>query len=186
MDLPWAKPGEQPDYAGVDAQVEHIVGIDPNALIIPRIHLDAPDWWKKDHPGHIMVYDYGPRTQASPASKPWQQDAATNLRLLVRHLEARYGDHILGYHISAQSAGEWFYDWTWEPIMPCFEEPFRAAFADWVKAKYKTVEALRAAWGYPDKIVGATFESIRVPTLDARRTHGREVGGIPGPEDTAV
>ena len=177
MDLPWPQDGKAPDYTATDAQMEHILSLDPQGLVIPRVHLDAPDWWKKAHPGHIMVYDYGPRTQASPASPEWQRDSAEALRLLIRHLEGRYSEHMLGYHFSAQSAGEWFYDWTWEPIMPCFEEPFRQAFAKWAESRYKTIEALQAAWSpghdlkptNPIRIVGDTFGGIRVPTLAERK-----------------
>ncbi len=168
MDVPWPRDGQPPDFAGVDAQVRHIVSIDPRALIIPRLHLDAPDWWKKAHPGHRQLYDKGEYPMASPASPLWRRDAEAALRLLLRHLEAKWGEHMLGYHVTAQSAGEWFYDQTWEPIMPCFEEPFRAAFAAWAKAKYGTIEALRQAWSLPE----VTFETIRVPTL-AERTEGR-------------
>lgn len=162
--MPWPRDGEAPDYSGVDAQVRHILSIDPKALIIPRIGLHAPQWWKDEHPGHQQIYDGGQRPMVSPASKPWRRDAAHALRMFLRHLEDEFGDSMLGYHVCAQSAGEWFYDHTWERIMPCFEEPFRAGFAEWVEAKYKTVDALREAWNKPD----ALFETIRVPTLEER------------------
>jgi hypothetical protein len=162
--MPWPRNDEAPDYAAADAQVQHILSIDPEALIIPRINMDAPEWWKQEHPGHKMVYDDGERRMASPASKPWRRDASAALRLLLRHLEHEFGDHMLGYHVGAQNANEWFYDHTWELIMPCFEEPFREAFAEWARAKYQTVEALREAWGKP----GLTFDAIQVPTLEER------------------
>ena len=164
--MPWPRDGEAPDYSGVDAQVRHILSIDREALIIPRICLHAPQWWKDEHPGHRQVYDGGQRPMVSPASKPWRRDAARALRLFLRHLEDEFGGNMLGYHVCAQSAGEWFYDHTWERIMPCFEEPFREGFADWVKAKYKTVDALRKAWDKPEVV----FETVRVPTLEERTT----------------
>ncbi|MEN6548493.1 MAG: beta-galactosidase [Armatimonadia bacterium] len=160
----WTEPGKEPDFTILDEMVTHIVSVDPQALIIPRLNLDAPQWWKQAHPDHIQVYDGGTKVMASPASELWRADAAAALRQTVRHLEESFGNNMLGYHPCAQSAGEWFYDHTWEKIMPCFEEPFRAAFAQWAKAKYGTVEALRAAWRQPD----VTFETIRVPTLEER------------------
>ena len=160
----WTEPGKAPDFSGLDAMVEHIVSVDPKALIIPRLNLDAPAWWKQAHPDHIQVYDVGRRVMASPASELWQQDASAALRQTVRHLEQRFGDNMLGYHPCAQSAGEWFYDHVWEKIMPNFEEPFRAAFARWAQGKYGTLEALRTAWLQPD----LAFETIRVPTLEER------------------
>ena len=160
----WTEPGKPPDFSALDAMVEHILGVDPAALIIPRLNLDAPAWWKQAHPEHIQVYDVGRQVMASPASALWQQDAATALRQTVRHLEARFGDHMLGYHPCAQSAGEWFYDRVWEKLMPNFEEPFRAAFARWAQRKYGALDAVRTAWRQPD----LTFETIRVPTLEER------------------
>ena len=164
--MPWGREGKDPDYAGADAQVAHILSVDPEALIIPRIRIDAPEWWKDAHPGHRQLYHDGEHPMTSPASKPWRQDAAATLRLFLRHLEREFGDHMLGYHIGAQSANEWFYDHTWERIMPCFEEPFREAFAEWAQREYGTLDALREAWGKPD----LTLASIQVPTLEERTT----------------
>ena len=176
VSLPWARDGGTADFSAADTQVEHILSVDPSALVIPRIHLDAPGWWKQAHPGHRQVYDKGEYPMASPASRPWRRDASAALRQFIRHLEAKYGEHMLGYHVTAQSAGEWFYDHTWEKIMPCFEEPFRRAFAEWARNKYVSVERLREAWRQTD----VTFGTVRVPTLEERTT-GR-LGAFRDPE----
>ena len=164
LPMPWPRDGQAPDYSATDAMVEHILSVDPEHLLLPRIGLGAPAWWMQAHPGLQQVYDTGNMPMVSPASPEWRRDAEEALRLLIRHLESKYGEHMLGYHPCAQSAGEWFYDHTWEKIMPCFEEPFRAAFARWAQGKYQTVAALRQAWRQPE----ATFETIRVPTLQER------------------
>jgi len=160
----WTEPGSAPDFARLDGMVEHILSLDPDALIIPRLNLDAPQWWKQVHPDHIQVYDVGKQVMASPASQLWQRDAAAALRQTVRHLEDRFGDNMAGYHPCAQSAGEWFYDRVFQRIMPNFEKPFRAAFARWVQAKYGTVQALQRAWRDSE----VTFETIQVPTMQQR------------------
>ena len=160
----WTEPGNEPDFTALDGMVEHILSLDPEALIIPRLNLDAPPWWKEAHPDHIQVYDVGTQVMASPASELWRRDAAAALRQTVRHLEDKFGDHMAGYHPCAQSAGEWFYDRVFERIMPNFEEPFRAAFAGWVQREHGTVEALRRAWRDPE----VTFETIQVPTMEQR------------------
>ncbi|MBU0608641.1 MAG: hypothetical protein KKI08_12200 [Armatimonadetes bacterium] len=170
LPMPWPQNGRPPDYSSVDAMVEHMLSVDPGHLLLPRIGLHAPAWWKQAHPGEQQLYDKGPMPMVSPASEAWRRDAEEALRLLIRHLEAKYGDHIVGYHPCAQSAGEWFYDHTWEKIMPCFEEPFRQGFARWAQGRYKTEAALRQAWQQPE----VTFATIRVPTLEERTTgtHG--------------
>ncbi len=160
----WTEPGKSPDFTALDRMVEHILSLDPRALIIPRLNLDAPQWWKEAHPDHIQVYDVGKQVMASPASELWQRDASAALRQTVRRLEDRFGNNMAGYHPCAQSAGEWFYDRVFQRIMPNFEEPFRAAFAAWVKAKYGTVEALQQAWRNSE----VTFETIQTPTMEQR------------------
>jgi len=162
--LPWPRDGEPPDYSVLDAQIEHILSVDPEALIIPRLHDDAPQWWKDEHADQMMVYNDGPHRMVSPASRQWRRDALEAVRLYVRYCEEKYGDHMLGYHVGCQSAGEWFYDWTWAPPMPCFEEPFREGFAEWARGKYRTVEVLREAWRQPE----VTFETLRLPSLEER------------------
>ncbi len=166
MDVPWPRDGAAPDYTAVDAQMRHILSVNPNALVLPRLHLDAPAWWKEAHPDQQQLYDTGPMPMSSPASELWRRDASEALRLIVRHLEADFGEHVPGYHVTAQSAGEWFYDHTWERIMPCFEEPFREAFARWAQGRYGTVDALCEAWRQPE----VTFDTIRVPTVQERTT----------------
>jgi len=163
-EIPWPKGGRPPEYAVVDWQLRHILSLDPEALIIPRVFLDAPQWWKDEHPDEIMVYDDGKHRQCSPASKLWRRDAAEALRLYVQHLEASFGANILGYHVGAQSAGEWFYDYTWEPPLPCFEEPFRVGFVEYLRGKYPTEKALREAWGDAQ----VTFDAVRLPTKEER------------------
>jgi beta-galactosidase len=167
LPMPWPQDGKAPDYTATDAAIDHILSLDPQHLMLPRIGLEAPPWWREAHPGLGQVYDTGNMPMVSPASEEWRRDAEEALRLLIRHLEGKYGEHMLGYHPCAQSAGEWFYDHTWEKIMPCFEEPFRQGFAQWAQSRYQTVEALRQAWQQPE----LTFDTIRVPTL-AERTEG--------------
>jgi len=169
MALPWPRDGQPPDYAAVDKQMRRHLELDPKALVVPRIHTDAPQWWKARRPDHVMLYDYGRRRMASVASEPWRRDAEAALRLLVRHLEAKWGNHVLGYHVAGQSAGEWFYDWTWTKIMPNFETPFRDGFRRWLKTRYRTDAALRAAWADPK----AALAAAELPTL-AERTEARD------------
>ncbi|NUQ00359.1 MAG: hypothetical protein HUU35_10960, partial [Armatimonadetes bacterium] len=168
LTVPWPRPDQPADYAAAEAVVEHVLGVDPKALLVPRLHLDPPSWWKEAHPREQQIYDDGPHPMTSPASEVWRRDAEAALRGLLQHLEARYGEHMLGYHITAQSAGEWFYDHAWEKPLPCFEEPFRTWFAGWAERRYGDLAALRTAWQQPE----VTFQSIRLPTAEERRSGG--------------
>jgi hypothetical protein len=94
------------------------------------------------------------------ASEAWRQDMLEILRAFVRHLEEKYGDHILGYHPAGQHTGEWFYFRSWEPRLSDFSPAMSRGFGRWARAKYQTEEALRSAWN--DSAI--TFDQIRVPS----------------------
>jgi len=43
------------------------------------------------------------------------------IRRIVRHLETKCPEAVLGYHTCGQSTAEWFYVGVWEGGMPGFE-----------------------------------------------------------------
>jgi len=132
--FPWPKPGEQADYSQWDRQIDAILQANPNALLIPRIGMsNIPGWWANENPDEMMLYDNGQRGMVSVASEKWRKDAGEMLRLLVRHLEDKYRDHMLGYHPCGQNTGEWFYDRVWENLIPSFEKPMETAWRKRVK-----------------------------------------------------
>ena len=164
MTVPWPRKGVPPDYSSGDEELRFHLALDDKALLVPRIHTDAPRWWKAQHPDQVMRYDDGPHEMVSVASNEWRQDAEEAVRLFVRHLEKEFGDHILGYHVCDQGSGEWVYDAT-SALLPNFETPFRDGFRSWLKETYRTREALRKAWRDPQ----ADFTSAEVPSAAARR-----------------
>jgi hypothetical protein len=165
MTLPWPQGGAPPDYTSGDLELRAHLALDPQALLVPRLHTDAPSWWKERHPEHVMLYEDGRHQMVSVASKEWRQDAEMAVRLFVRHVEQEFGDHILGYHICGQSGGEWVYDQTWTPPLPNFEIPFRDGFRTWLRTKYPTREALREAWQDPR----VDFNAVQVPSAAEQR-----------------
>jgi len=127
--LPAAAPGREPDFASWDAKIDAILAANPRALLLPRFGLDnLPGWWVEQHRDDLMLYDNGDRGLPSMASAAWEEAAGQSLVLLVRHLEAKYGDHVLGYHPCGQHTGEWFYDRSWEARLAGFEAPMQEAF----------------------------------------------------------
>jgi hypothetical protein len=85
----------------------------------------------------------------------------------VEHLEARYGEHIIGYHPCGQNTGEWFYDQSWSRKLNGFSPAMNRGFRRWIRRKYGgDVEALRRAWNDPT----LTFETVTVPSREERRS----------------
>jgi beta-galactosidase len=169
MAIPWPEPAQAQDFGEVDAQMARLLEADPQALFLPRIWVEPPGWWAQAHPDQMRKWESGAQGDfVSVASERWKRDLREPLTGLVRHLEEKWGDHILGYHPSGQSAGEWFWpQWVFqERGLMDFEEVFADGFRRWVHRKYGTPEAVTRAWG---EQVGR-FEDIRLPTAEERRT----------------
>ncbi len=165
--MPWQQDGVPTSFAVPDSHIDAILKASPNALILPRFGVTwPPPWWMEKHRDEIMLYDDGKRQTASVHSHIWRAAAAENVTALVKHLEEKYGDHILGYHPSGQHTGEWFYDRAWEGRLSGFEPPARDQFRAFLKTRYRSDDALRKAWRVPD----AAFDTVEVPTF-AERTH---------------
>ncbi|MBC7330342.1 beta-galactosidase, partial [bacterium] len=172
-------PGEEFDYHWVDEKIDKILALNPNALLILRVGVATPDWWKNEHPEAIMVFKklengkwvdvkevvtIGGKEGISVASPEWKKDAVEALKKLVKHLETKYGDHIIGYMPVAQNTGEWFYYDAGGAKLNCCEPVFEEAFRQWLKEKYKSEENLRKAWNEPS----LTFDSVSLPSPEER------------------
>ena len=165
--MPWPMPGKEPDFSAIDSAFDAMIEVDPQILIIPRFHTLAPQWWLDAHPGNEMVYNKKKtKRDHSIASPAWQKESIEHMRVYVRHIEAKYGDHVIGYHPGNQENGEDFYINSGEgDTYSGFEEVYRAGFAAWVKKKYQTEERLRQVWHQPE----VTFATVRVPTAPERK-----------------
>ena len=181
LDLGWV--GEQQyDYAKLDKVLSGFQRRLPQAYVLPKIHLWAPEWWLDKYPAERMGYDAEPEAPVwrpgdglkheSFASRRWQHDAGEALRALVRHiLDAPYADRVMGIFLAQGCFGEWL-PWSWDPDhLPDSSESMRIALGQYVQRKYGgDVAALRRAWSDPD----VTFETVRVPGRVAR--HRGDVG----------
>jgi len=177
--MPWVAGDKAPDYAMVDECFDAVLRADPDGLLIPRFGIDAPASWKERHPTEVMTYDDGSRGQASMASEVWRRDVETSLRRFVEHVEARYGQRVIGYHPCGQHTGEWFYDRTWEARLSGFEPAFAEGFRRFLVRKYGDDAAgLRQAWR-DEKIA---FDTITVPDKEERLQAGLGVFRDPSAE----
>jgi len=164
----WTGPGTTPDYSRVDALCQRVLDANPKALLLPRISMEPPNWWKKAHPDHVMVWEDGPRERGfAVASEQYRQDASAQLTALVRHLEATFGDHVAGYHPSGHNTGEWFYQDTWQHKYHGYSKVTTLAWREWLRRTYGTDAVLQAAWGRAD----AAIATSDPPSPEARHAH---------------
>lgn len=165
VECPWPRPGEEPDWRVTDTTMEHILSANPSALIVPRFEVIPPSWWYAEHPEELFCFQenaqFPHHVVESFCSPLWQQEATAHIRMLIAHLEEKYGEHLIGYHPCPNFLEEWF----WEGAM---ESPDRggygprevAAWREWLKRKYVTDEALQSAWHQPE----VTLSTAEVPS----------------------
>lgn len=150
--LPWPRPGTEPDWIAVDLACRQVLDANPNALLIPRIGLDPPEWWLTDHPDDAIRWAGNPkptRVVAAVSSTLYRKEASERLAALVRYLEERFGPSMAGYHPCGQNTGEWFYQDTWKNCWSGYARADESAWRVWLSKKYESDDALRASWGDP-------------------------------------
>lgn len=151
------------DFSGIDLVMKQVLAANPEALVLPRIGLEPPEWWLKLHPEEVQVhYDANNGDEfhryVSFASARWLADVSAHLPGLIRYCEERWGDHVFGYHLCAGACGEWSY--SWDPVLSGYSPVQQQAFRAWLRQRYgHDVAALRRAWH--DEVV--TFESAVMP-----------------------
>jgi len=183
LPTPWQKPGEAADWSAVDAECEKVLRASPNALLLPRLGLDPPGWWAEEHPDEMMVWENGSRGRtAVPSSPIYRRDACAALTALVRHVEARFGDHVAGYHPCGQNTGEWFYEETWGGLLNGYARADAAAFREWLGRRYRSDAELQSAWHMLD----VTRAGAVVPSAAERRSSPNGVLRNPGAERRLV
>jgi beta-galactosidase len=165
--LPWPKPGEPVDWTGVESECQTVLDANPQALLLPRIGMEPPAWWREAHPDDMMIWDQGPQkhTGAVVASPDYRRDAAERLSALIAHLEEKFGDRTAGYHPCGQNTGEWFYQETWGPALNGYAPGDLRAWRRWLAERYPSDAALQAAWQDPQ----VTSARAEVPAPAERR-----------------
>ena len=163
----WRGPGRY-DFSPVAARLEALRHADPKSLALLRVGINPPDWWIAKHPAEQMVVANREdrrwkHRHASMSSEPWRKEAGEALGALIEHFTASpLARHVLGWHFGAGDCGEWAY--AWGECCADYSPAQLAAFRRWLRKRYKTAEALRAAWNNPK----ATFETAAVPPPQRR------------------
>ena len=134
--------------------------------------------YRKDYPDGIYSF----------CSKKWQADAIAALTEIHRLVKASpYAERVIGYFFAAGGTSEWyyltpmFYDQAvnygdsggfksnvtypeFEGVYGDLSDAFKSHFTAYLRAKYGTDEALRAAWHDES----ASIDDPRIPDVDAR------------------
>lgn len=170
----WQGPDEY-DFSPLDEQIRMYLAIDSEAYLIIMVRLVQPSWWTEVHPEELVGYgvpgklggsEHFRAVRGSMASQAWLNDTGEAWRALIRHIEAQpWGRRVIGYHPAYGISAEWHYFGSWRDQYPDTGPAMTARFRRWLRERYGTVEALRAAWRDPD----VTFNTAQVPGVDPRK-----------------
>ena len=204
MPLPsgWEGIGQY-NYAHVDDILSKLLKGHPDRWFIPRVHLNAPTDWMREHPEELCVYGCGPRdvegiralvgtpehdmwgfnngkiSRQSFSSRLWLKDALVAWEHLIRHLEeSPYGKQVLAYMPQFGNCGEnmWFGDWRVnkkDDRWGDFGISHTRLFFEWALEKYGSLEEVRKAWKSPN----LTAENMEMPTIAERFGNDKTLKG---------
>jgi len=167
-------------YRSVDERISAIVGIDAEALILLRVHLNPPVAWGAEHPDQVLTAEDGTKityskwsAAVSYASELWRAEAGNRLATLIDHLQGSGLErHVLGYLLFAGWSGEWNFFRQEKGDLPGaryaqlanmatdHSPAMQRAFRTFLDSKYRTNAALHRAWARDDE----GLEDARVPT----------------------
>ena len=156
--LPWkARTGER-RFGPLDEILALMAENAPDALLMPRLVFSPPTSWERAHPDEMSRYQNGETGEVSIASRAFWDEADETLRAAIEYAaQSPHASRIGGFYLEH---GEWLNEKGRGPDMSAASTK---AFRDWLKAKYKAVVNLRAAWH--DGAV--TFENAPIPPSDA-------------------
>jgi hypothetical protein len=172
---------QETDEYNLDKLISDFVFEKPDAKIIVRLGYGYPRnfWWaveNKDQQAVPHWRNFG-RKMPSYASLKWREEAGKALEITVRHLEEKFGNNIIGYLPGNGSCGENFEQYAYTEIadrftngyqMGDYSEPMQKAFRDYVKDKYKTIQAVNEAYKYNLQ----SFSELKIPDIDKRLNAG--------------
>jgi beta-galactosidase GanA len=118
--------------------------------VIVQIYADAaPEWLGRRYPDASFVTDQGARigSQASPGYCLDHAGVRGDMTAFIGTAAARAAAHPSFYGIDVWSEPH-IVNWVWfnTPVEFCYCRHTQARFRDWLTLKYRTLEALNAAW----------------------------------------
>ena len=163
------------DTAEIEREADAVLAREKDALLVLRTCLSAPAWWLDAHPDEVMRFDrdatqyFGADYRdASWASDLWLDLLKSCYEQTCARLHARYEGRVILYQFGMGSCGEN------HPIGACasdgrwfcadFSPAMTRHFRRWLRARYGTDEALRAAWSRPE----AMLETAEAPPREER------------------
>ena len=168
-------PGDY-DYSEFDRRARMALETNPDAYLLPRIYMGAPNWWSLEHPDELVQYEdengerhilqyWNGRTCPSWSSKVWRQYTAEGIARLIDHIQrSPFADRVLGFVLASGTTEEWMEWGANERVWTDYSVAAQHAFREWLTRKYGTDEALQAAW----RDSAVTLATAQIPSRKTR------------------
>lgn len=153
--------GDNIRVEAVRTAMQDILYENPDAYIIWRnTPIGSNAFHGLDDSESLKLTNGETRTSPSIASDGWIEDMKVKLVELIEMFanDEMLRERVIGFAPLAGCTGEWFAPDFWEGVMDV-SEPNLRKFREWLTYRYKTDEALQAAWG--DDTV--TLETVELP-----------------------
>lgn len=154
------------DFSSLDGVIYETLQGSPTAKLMLMLDADPPEWWFKQNPDAYAKDNNGKNVGISYSSEKWRKDVGEFFKACIAYvLKQPYAGHIYAVKLGAGGTFEWQYYGVTLNECADFGNDAKAAFRKWLKEKYVTVDALRAAWG--NTVV--SFETASVPSFADRK-----------------
>jgi len=182
----WVAP-DKFDFSNLDAQIEQVLSVNPDAVLMIQIGCFMPDWWLQSNPDDVSARDDGAQRdknyeRQALSSQKWLRDARIPLAAFVEHVKnSPYADRVWAVNVAENVNWEWFW-WNGsryrgdKPFFSGFAPADTATFRIHLKRKYKDDAELAAAWKQP----GVTLDTAAMPS--AAEINGSHAGALLDPE----
>ncbi len=175
------------DFTEFDAAVYDLMAVNGDAKILLCITMWAPTWWMnlEENQGELVVKSLRDRESntdkgysdvedslgASFSSVKFRSESSVALTKLIEHVKQQtYYNKLFAFQICAGSTYEWMvFDSGTLDTSVDYSEASQKGFETYLRNKYQTQAALRAAWN--DSTV--TFETAKIPTSTERDPNGQ-------------
>ena len=166
-------------------QIRGILDAYPEAALMLRLQVNSPSWWNQAHPEECVQWANGsledpPRwglpslvpmefdlrrvPRHSLASQRWLDECGAKTREFCRALAATpEGEALFCVQVAAGVYGEWHY-YGFIDNEPDTGSAMTSHFREWLRAKYRTDQALQRAWNDRD----ASLAGAAVPGTEER------------------
>ena len=132
------KSRENYDFAPVYNSVKKIVGDGKEkAYVMLRVNLNAPIWWREEHPEERTVLSDGKAYMQSIFSAKWLEDVKRFLEKLCEYIQTcEFSKNIIALQVAGMQTEEWL---ALRTATGCFDYSFPAknSYSLWVENKYK-------------------------------------------------